>query len=214
MSSIMPNSQPNGPFQPRRLLIFGATGLIGSHVLRALLDANSEFDEIRVFTSEETVKTKAVTIDRIEKDGATIFIGNLEDDEDIRRGYNGIDVVISCVGRNMIAAQVNLIRLAAESPSVQWFFPSEYGTDIEYNEDSAKEIPHQKKLKVRAAIHEYQASLKYTYVVTGPYANGDAGLYLSSNLGAEKTGSFDVKNRKATLIGDGNLKIGLTTMQE
>ena len=64
----------------------------------------------------------------------------------------GIDTVISCVGRNVIEHQVELVRLANDSPSVHRFFPSEYGTDIEHGPASANEKPHQKKLKVRAAL--------------------------------------------------------------
>lgn len=121
--------------------------------------------------------------------------------------------MISCVGRNVIEHQVELIRLANESPSIHRFFPSEYGTDIEYGPASASEKPHQKKLKVRAAIRSCD-HLDHTFVVTGPYADGDAGLYFGANTVAKQAGTFDVKNKEAVLMGDGNLKISFTTMHE
>lgn len=121
--------------------------------------------------------------------------------------------MISAVGRNVIEHQAELIRLANDSPSVHRFFPSEYGTDIEYGPKSVDEPPHQKKLKVRATIRSCD-NLDHTFVVTGPYADGDPGLYFSANPYAKAGGSFDPKNKDAVLIGDGNLKISFTTMRE
>ncbi|KKY16860.1 putative isoflavone reductase family protein [Phaeomoniella chlamydospora] len=151
--------------------------------------------------------------------GVNIFVGDIENEEDVRKSYEGIDTIVSCLGRNMIGAQTGLIQLAAEaggggSSRRKWFFPSEFGTDIEYGPASAKEIPHQKKLRVREKMRDVEGLLDYTYMVTGPYGDGDAGLYLSANLGEERTGSFDVRNKKAVLLGDGNFRISLATMKD
>jgi len=121
--------------------------------------------------------------------------------------------VISCVGRNVIEHQVELIRLADASPTIRRFFPSEYGTDIEYGPSSASEPPHQKKLKVRAAIRACK-NLDHTFVVTGPYADGDPGMYFGTSPFIKQGGGFDVKNKEATLLGDGKLKISFTTMHD
>jgi hypothetical protein len=94
---------------------------------------------------------------------------------------------------------------------VKRFFPSEYGTDIEYGPKSAHEVPHQQKLKVRAALRE-TSGLDYTYVVTGPYADGRA--YLSPGHGSPELGSFNVKAKTAFLLGDSKGKISLTTPTE
>jgi hypothetical protein len=124
-----------------------------------------------------------------------------------------IDTVISAVGRNVIETQVEWIRLADQDPGVQRFFPSEYGTDIEYGPKSIDEKPHQKKIKVRAAIRAAK-NLDHTFLVTGPYADGDGGLYFGTGGAGNESGHFDVKNKEATLIGDGNLKVSFTTMNE
>lgn len=121
----------------------------------------------------------------------------------------GIDTVISAVGRNIIAEQIDWIKLAVQAPTVKRFFPSEYGTDIEYGPESANEPPHQQKLKVRAALKEI-SGLDYTYVVTGPFAYG----YLSAGRLVPEIGSFDVKAKSAVLLGDGEGKISLTTEPE
>lgn len=120
-------------------------------------------------------------------------------------------MVLSAVGRNVIADQITWIKLAEQAPTVQRFFPSEYGTDIEYGPESASEPPHQQKLKVRAALKEVK-NLEYTYVVTGPYA--DVGGYLGTAPHAPGTGSFNVREKKATVVDDGKGKVSLTTPNE
>jgi hypothetical protein len=119
---------------------------------------------------------------------------------------------VSALGRGAIELQIPLIKIAEETDNIKRFYPSEYGTDIEYFPDkSPYEKPHQQKLKVRAYIKENVKRLEYTYLVTGPYAD----LYLKkSSQAAEKSGSFDFKQKKAVLLGDGNGQISLTTMRE
>ena len=122
--------------------------------------------------------------------------------------------MVSCVGRPVIDKQILLVQLADQHPDVKRFFPSEYGTDIEYGPSSAKEPPHQLKIKVRAAIRETK-NLDHTFVVTGPYGDADPGLFLSAAAeGKEEGGTFDVKRKKAVLLGDGEGKISLTTMRD
>lgn len=116
------------------------------------------------------------------------------------------------MGRNAIESQIEMIRVADESPNVRRFFPSEYGTDIEHGPKSVDEKPHQKKIQVRAAIRGTK-NLEHTFVVTGPYADGEFGLYFGASPFKE-AGNFDVKNKEATLIEDGQLRISFTTMKE
>jgi hypothetical protein len=126
--------------------------------------------------------------------------------------FSGIDTVVAALGRGVIDSQILLIKLAASSDSVKWYFPSEYGTDIKYGPASATEKPHQQKLKVRAYLEgdeEIQKSgLKYTYVVTGPFADGYLRL-----LGSPEAGGWDVKTKTAWLLEKNN-KVSLTTMKE
>lgn len=114
---------------------------------------------------------------------------------------------------------------------MKYFFPSEFGTDVEYDETSAHEIPHQRKLRVRALLKEISSTststsitgnnddgnnhLEYTYIVTGPYADADRSLYLSAQPPEKEAwGTFDVHRKRAVLLGDGNGKISLTTMRD
>lgn len=181
--------------------------------MRHLVKNKASFENITIFTSPGTLESKAEVIAHLKESGVQIISGDLTNAEDVKKAYEGVDTVISAVGRNMIEHQIELIRLADQTPNIHRFFPSEYGTDIEHGPQSAGEKPHQKKLKVRAAIRKCE-NLDHTFLVTGPYADGDPGLYFSPNYGAQETGCFDVRAKKAVLLGDGNLKISFTTMNE
>jgi uncharacterized protein YbjT (DUF2867 family) len=165
-------------------------------------------------TSANTLFTKSPYIDSLKSRSVEIIVGDITLPNDIRKAFTGFDTVISCVGRQVISAQLELIRIADKHPDVKRFFPSEYGTDVEHNANSATEKPHQAKLKVRAALAAAQ-NLEYTYVVTGPYANAERGLYLSAAPPEkEASGSFDVKRKRAVLLGDPDAKVSLTTMRD
>jgi hypothetical protein len=53
-------------------------------------------------------------------------------------------------------------------------------------------------------------NLEWTYLVTGPYSD----LYFSCIPGRPEIGSFDVKERKACLLGNGKGRVSFTTMAE
>jgi hypothetical protein len=118
--------------------------------------------------------------------------------------------VISAYGRNAILKQITLIKLAEESETIKYFYPSEYGTDIEYGPQSPTEPPHQAKLKVRKYIQDNVKRLQYTYLVTGPYPEG----FIGPGMPISKAGGFNVPEKKAVLLGDGKGKVSFTTMPE
>jgi nucleoside-diphosphate-sugar epimerase len=65
------------------------------------------------------------------------------------------------------------------------------------------------KLQVRDYIRRNIRKLNVTYLVTGPYSD----LYLG-RFPNPKGGSFDVKAKKATLLGTGEEKVSFTTMRD
>ncbi|KAJ5894587.1 hypothetical protein N7495_006278 [Penicillium taxi] len=189
---------------PKNILLFGATGQIGTFILDAILTARSQFDRIAIFTSAATAEKdqkKHSYIEKLKQQNVEVIVGSLEDESAVKAAYEEIDTVISALGRNALAQQIPLIRLAATTPSVKWFLPSEYGTDIAYGPASVHEKPHQQKLKVRAVLENEiaRSDLDYSYVVTGPFAE----MYLHFAPGFEDAGGWDVKRRKAVLLGDG-----------
>ena len=169
----------------------------------------------RTFADKEIgLKTKAAAIAELKSRGAEIIIGDVTSEEDLKRAFNGFDTIVSCLGRTVLHTQIQLGQVADKHPDVKRFFPSEYGTDIEYGPSSANEKPHQQKLKVRAQIRELK-NLEYTFIVTGPYANADFGLFYGATpVEKEKTGTFDVKRKRAVILGTGDDKISFTTMRD
>ena len=197
-------------FQPKSLLIFGATGQIGRFITEQILSAQPAFEKVSIFTSEGTASKKSEYISDLKKRGVTIITGDVTSEQDVKAAYAGVDTVISAVGRDVLESQIQLIQLAEESSDVKWFFPSEYGTDIEYGPQSATEKPHQLKLKVRKYVRENIKHLKYTFVVTGPYVD----MYFNLSPNAPEAGGFNIKEKKAVLVENGEGKVGFTTMPE
>lgn len=138
-------------------------------------------------------------------------MGDVSSEKDIFEAYKSYDTIISAFGRAVIASQIPLLALAEQTPNIKRFFPSEYGTDIEHGPKSPNEKPHQQKLKVRKYIRENVKRVEVTYLVTGPYVDGYIG---APNRGDVRLGGFDVKGRKAYLLGSGGEKVAFTTMTE
>jgi len=192
------------------LLILGATGYIGVYIVEEIIKAKDSFGRIAIFTSPSTAESKPEKLDELKAQGVEVILGDFKKSSDLLAAVEGIDTVISAVGRPVIAEQLNWIPLLVQSPTVKRFFPSEYGTDVEYGPESAQEIPQQNKMKVRAALREAEAKgqrLDYTYVVTGPFAYG----YLGDGHGSPELGAYDVKRKAAVLLEDGKGKISIAT---
>lgn len=196
------------------ILVVGATGLIGTHITTAIVNSKSDFGRIAIFTSSNTLQSKSDEINALKSKGVEVLTGDINSADDFTKALNGFDTVVSCVGRPVIHTQLQLIDAMDKHPDVKRFFPSEYGTDIDYDASSIHEKPSQQKIKVRAALKNVKG-FDYTYVVTGPYGDADSILYLSAApKDMEKAGTFNVKGKRAILLGDGNGKISLTTMRD
>ncbi|KEF56233.1 uncharacterized protein A1O9_07814 [Exophiala aquamarina CBS 119918] len=192
----------------KNILIIGSTGTIGTYITRAIVDQREHFERICILTSEKTLVQKVQDIAALEAWGVEIFTGRLESESAVKRAYEGIDTIVSCVGRAGIEKQIKLITWA-EQVGVRRFFTSEYGTDIEYWPESSKEPPHQLKLKVRAHMKTMKR-LEYTYLVTGPYSD----LYFGAMKTKPEIGHFDVKEKTAVLLGDGEGPVSFTAMAD
>jgi len=196
-------------FRPSSILIFGATGQIGRYITEAILTANPPFGSVAAFTSPTTASSKAELLAGWAEKGLRVIQGDVQAGPEVLKAYEGVDTVISCLGRNVLLHQVELLRWADSSPSVKWFFPSEYGTDIEYCDKSRDERPHQMKLAVRKFVAEEVKAFQVTYLVTGPYAD----MFFHLKEGVEDAGGFDARRQKAVVIGD-SMPVGFTTMPE
>ncbi|KAK5094463.1 hypothetical protein LTR70_004101 [Exophiala xenobiotica] len=195
---------------PHNIMILGATGTIGTYITRAIVDANSQghFGRISIYTSEKTVVEKVQDICALESMGVEIVVGSLDDERRFKDACRGVDTIVSCLGRHAIEKQIPIMSWAEEN-GVTRFFASEFGTDIEYFPDSEHEPPHQMKLKVRAHMKTLRR-MEHTYVVTGPYSD----LYFGAMKEAPKAGGFDVGRGRAYLLGDGDMPVSFTAMND
>lgn len=71
------------------VLLFGATGLIGSFILEAILNNRSSFNRIVVFTSPSTNDKKQATLESLKNKGVEIAVGNIKDEKDVLSAYEG-----------------------------------------------------------------------------------------------------------------------------
>ncbi|KGO38899.1 hypothetical protein PEX1_093700 [Penicillium expansum] len=137
----------------KNILLFGATGNIGSFILDAILPERSQFGRIAIFTSPHTAETKVSQLNKL-KEGVEVIVGNVEDENAVKAAY-----------------------------------------------------------KVRAYLEDEisRDDLAYSYVVTGPFAE----MYLHLVPGLEEAGGWDVKERRAVLLGEkGKGEVSLTTMKD
>jgi uncharacterized protein YbjT (DUF2867 family) len=75
--------------EPKNILLFGATGLIGTHILEALIQAKESFGRIAVYTSPGTVEKKAAALDAIRGRGVEVIAGEVGDEKRVGEAYQG-----------------------------------------------------------------------------------------------------------------------------
>lgn len=77
---------------PRNILILGATGVIGTYITRAVVDAHTQghFDKISIYTSEKTIVEKVQDICALEAWDVEIFVGGLHDESRFKEACRGM----------------------------------------------------------------------------------------------------------------------------
>jgi nucleoside-diphosphate-sugar epimerase len=73
----------------KKLLIFGATGLIGSRIIQEIVRNKSKFDRIAVFTSSGTYESKASEMQSLKKGGVEVIVGDVTNSDDVKKAYQG-----------------------------------------------------------------------------------------------------------------------------
>jgi uncharacterized protein YbjT (DUF2867 family) len=74
---------------PSKILVFGATGLIGQHIIREIYNERSSFKKIGFFTSESTAKNKTDELDDWKKKGVEVIVGDVNSEDDVTKAYEG-----------------------------------------------------------------------------------------------------------------------------
>jgi len=182
------------------VILLGATGSAGGAVAAELSLQKDKFRRVAFLTpladagAEKELKYKSVGLERI--------VGDFSDPA----SYNGFEIVISAVGDDICARQVQYAD-AAFAGGVKHFIPGEYGVDI-YTSSNTTERYFQDKLKVRKHLEmvvKENPTVGYTYVMTGVFMEY---LILQGMLGV------DFKAHKASIIGTPNNTVSMTAMAD
>lgn len=71
------------------LLVFGATGAIGSYIIAAIVNARDSFNRIAVFTSPNTLSAKETEINVLRDKGVEILVGDVTNQDDVLKAFDG-----------------------------------------------------------------------------------------------------------------------------
>jgi FlaA1/EpsC-like NDP-sugar epimerase len=79
----------------KNILLFGATGTIGSFILDAILPVRAQFNRVAIFTSPHTAETKSAHLEKLKQQNVEVIIGSVEDEEAIKAAYEGLNLPLS-----------------------------------------------------------------------------------------------------------------------
>ena len=182
------------------VLVAGATGMLGSKIVLALLDKGNLDVRAMVRSSNDSDEKNRQKIDAMIKD-AMIVEADVMQPETLLPACVGVDVVVSAIGNNNVTVpgQKNLID-AAKQQHVKRFIPSDYSIDyrkLDYGDNH--------NLDMRKEVFEYlqQSGLEYTLVLNGMFM--DYITYMPM---------FDLKNQIFQYWGDGEMPMALTTTDD
>jgi len=74
---------------PSKILLFGATGVIGKYILEQLIEANPAFEKIGIFTSPGTVEKKSEDLKKLKEKGVEVVIGDVNSESDVKKAFEG-----------------------------------------------------------------------------------------------------------------------------
>nr|B7UEU8.1 RecName: Full=Isoflavone reductase homolog A622; Short=NgA622 [Nicotiana glauca]CAQ64599.1 hypothetical protein [Nicotiana glauca] len=180
-----------------KILIIGGTGYIGKYLVEtSAKSGHPTFVLIRESTLKNPQKSKL--IDTFKSYGVTLLFGDISNQESLLKAIKQVDVVISTVGGQQFADQVNIINAIKEAGNIKRFLPSEFGFDVDHAhaiEPAASLFAL--KVKIRRMIEA--EGIPYTYVICNWFAD-----FFLPNLGHldAKTPPRD----KVVIFGDGNPK--------
>jgi len=167
----------------KNVLLIGATGNVGKHVLSALL-ADSTFN-VTILSRVNSNATFPSNVKVIKVD--------YSDAAALTKALAKQDVVVSTIGGEGLATNFGEVLVqAAIDANVKWLIPSEFGIDIE---DPAANIPLlANKLAVVNLLKKNQSRIAYTLITTGCFLDWG---FDNGFLG------FDINNRTAVLYDEG-----------
>ena len=181
-----------------KILIVGATGLVGGNLVQA---CKAEGIEIHALVRPQSL-TDSSKVDPLRANGATIHEGSLEDYDSLLKACSEVEVVISAAGGMQISLQPSLVKAGVEA-GVKRFIPSDYGGDPKVTERGSSML-----FDAKSAIHKVvkEANLNYTFV----HANltFEAWLYGLGQIGLPSP------PEEVQLYGNGSVKGALVSVAD
>ncbi|MGB5693180.1 MAG: aromatic alcohol reductase [Flavobacteriaceae bacterium] len=182
----------------KNVLVVGATGNLGPHIVKALVDDGHHVSALmRSSSIKDASKTKALT-----DQGVKLLEGSFEDHNSLSRACRNKDVIISCAGGDQIMNQIHLAR-AAKDAGAERFIPSEFGLDPFLAEKGSCDL-----FDAKAAVQE---QIKETGIGFTPiYTNGFMEFWAT---GLGELGPQSPPDR-AKIFGDGNMPAYMTALSD
>lgn len=75
----------------KSILLFGATGVIGKPITNALIQNESAFDRIVVFTASDSEEPKKSLLAGWKASGVEVVVGDVGNESQVREAYKGDD---------------------------------------------------------------------------------------------------------------------------
>lgn len=177
----------------KNILLVGATGNLGQHVLRALLSDKSF--NITVLTRKDSESTVGSSVKIIKID--------YSNETELIKALGGQEVVISTVGSEALTTNFDLtLAKAALKANVKWFIPSEFGVDTSHPA-AANNPVFASKVAVAKFLKANESRIAHTFIVTGAFLDWG---FKNGFLG------FDIENQTATFYDQGKHLISGTIL--
>lgn len=187
----------------KSVLVVGATGMLGRHIVEALLQ-KPDLQITLLVRNRHLNGEMNRTLEEWLYRGVSLVQGDVLDQESLLRACQGKDVVLSVVsGSREIAAegQLNLLE-AARKAGVGRFIPSDYALNY-FGLQPGDNAFLDYRIEVAEAVKA--SGLAYTFILTGCF---------TEVLFMPLFNVFDLPNRRATFWGDGETKFDITTMPD
>ncbi|MCO5570144.1 hypothetical protein L7F22_023861 [Adiantum nelumboides] len=149
-----------------RVLVFGGTGYIGKHIVRASV---AEGHLTSLFIRPATLHSKPDLLASFKSLGVAFVEGSLDDHASLVAAIKEVDVVVSAVGGRSIPEQEKIIAAIVDAGTVKRFLPSEFGNDVDHAKPlEPLKFMYDKKMAIRRKIEE--TGIPYTYISSNSFA--------------------------------------------
>ncbi|XP_042053170.1 eugenol synthase 1-like [Salvia splendens] len=148
-----------------KILIFGGTGYIGSHMVKASIKLGHP---TYVFTRPDSDKKDLIR--EFQSMGAIIIKGRVEEHDKLVEALREVDIVISALAYPQVLDQLKILEAIKIAGNIKRFLPSDFGVE----EDRVSALPPfeaflDKKRRIRRAIEE--AKIPYTFISANCYGS-------------------------------------------